>query len=343
MRQAGQMSKSEALRFVVETLAQRDGTLIGAARELDRAWAKGGDILKSLITRLGAQIQDAIQALPMDRCDLLTMAEVTALLGTSERNAERHIRAYLQPPRQVGQGPGEGDYHVRNKHDRQYWRWFYHLQPLEAFGEEQEEKIHTARRNAALKQRNTPEGLDRRRQKIEADMRELGLVRAVLKSDRLDLVQTTLAAHPEAQGALADFEALKRKLQGMGLRLEDLMGLQTFVQAQVTLLTTSVMVRQPWLVDAQGRLTDHAWWPIDHDAQAIQASLLAGGTVVHGTLVEVLAQEWAEGDAYLTWSTIADLAAQRSINERRRHLAHRRERTAMNRGRDLPPKNTPPT
>lgn len=169
-------------------------------------------------------------------------------------------------------------------------------------------------------------------------MREIGMVQAVLKKNRLDLVRTTLAEHPlgpQAQGELAE---LSKTLATMGVSLEDLVALQTFVQVQVADITTSVVVRQPWLVDAQGRLTDHAWWAIDNDTESIRADLVAGGTVVHMPLVEALEREWRPGDAFAVWLAIADMAAVRSMESRRRHLAAMRQAQDEGKGKDLPVK-----
>lgn len=337
-RTAGQMSKADALRFTVEALAQSDDSLIAKARKLERAWAKGGEVLQGAVAQLGETIQAVIRGLPMDRCDQLTIAEVAAFMGTNERNAERHIGIFLKPPRQRGKGPGDRDYHIRNKHDRRYWQWFYHLKAVEAFLDEEEELEHGRRRAAGLRQRHTPSGIAKRQERLEAEMREVGMVRAVLKKDRLDLVRTTLAEHPMGTEVLADLAALKAKLAGMGVSLEDLIGLQTFVMAQVADITTSVVARQPWLLDAEGRLTDHAWWTIDNDAESIRDDLVAGGTVVHMPLVEALQREWRPGDAYAVWSAISDMAAQRSIDTRRRHLAAMRQAQDEGKGKDLPVK-----
>lgn len=332
-----QMSKADVLLFTIETLAQKDSSLSAKAGELERAQSKGGHALDAVVTRLGADIQEAIRALPMDRCDLLTMPEVTALMGTSERNAERYVSDYLDTHRK-GDRPGHLDYHPRTQRGRKYWKWFYHLKPFDAFLEGLDDREYENRRAAGLRQRHTPAGIAKRQIKAEAEMRELGMVQAVLKKDRLDLVRTTLADHPLGPQAQGELAALRKTLAAMGVSLEDMVALQTFVQAQMADITTSVVVRQPWLVDAQGRVTDHAWWAIDADAESIRADLVAGGTVVHMPLVEALEREWRSGNAYAVWSAIADMAAVRSIESRKRHLAAMRQAQDEGNGKDLPVK-----
>lgn len=312
-----QKSPQEVLITVVDVLAnanKSDRKWKEKAKELAQHYLKGH---KVEIKALGEEVSQAIAKLPLQRCNELTVDEIAALLQAGVRTAQRRLAEFVEGV-EPSAGPSEGRYHTINKALQGYARYHYHLKPFQEFLKEWTTRHEQDQVKKGEESWKSPAGLQRRQGKRRNEAQR----QADIFEDAKNLV---LRDHPEDRESIDKFQALFKK---HGFILAALPQFAAFIHAQVADITTSVVVKQPWLITHEGQVLDHAWWPIDHNTRQIRAALEDGGTIVEMPLVEAVRTDWKGGNAWGVWAHIAGLAAERWQNEALPHLAKMRSEQA---------------
>lgn len=312
-----QKSPQEVLITVVDVLAnanRSDRKWKEKAKELAQHYRKGHTVE---IEALGKEVSQAIAKLPEQRCNELTVDEIAALLQAGVKTAQRRLAEFVEGV-EPSAGPSEGRYHTINKALQGFKRYHYHLKPFQEFLNDWTKRHEQDQVKKGEESWRSPAGLQRRQGKRRNE--------AQRQADILeDAKNLALRDHPEQ---LESFEKILALFKKQGLVLVALPQFAAFIHAQVADITTSVVVNQPWLINHEGQVLDHAWWPIDHTTRQIRTVLEDGGTIVEMPLVESVRTDWKGGNAWGVWAHIAGLAAERWQSETLPRLAKMRSEQA---------------
>lgn len=303
-----QLSTDEVLKAVIEKWKHAKvkwADTLGAD-EFETAYLKG-----QKLNTWGDRVKDAIKGLGMDRCNQLTVEEIAAYLKQSQKNAEVKLKLYLGEEIE-GSGPSEGGYHLHNPHRGRYSRWHYHRDPFDRFVDKQAAQLKKRKAEIGRASWKTAKGIALRQGKQRNEDRR----QADIFADAAQLAADRLAGQPDVAAALkilAESQALL-KAQGIRVELQLMPAFAAFLDAQTQDLSLAVTEPQPWLTDAQGRVVDHAGWPLA-GAGAIRTLLQKGGTVESMSLMAALKREWKAGTPLHLWTAVAEVAMARCRDE----------------------------